>query len=102
MLKDTPEDADLLNNLASHYSSLKKYKTAERYFKKALKIENTHPEATFNSAVMYEKQKRWKKSLSMYEKYLKENPNSGQAKAIKQRIRILNSLAASTHQRRTW
>ena len=102
LLKEYPGDADLYNNLASQYSNLKKYKSADKYFRKALNIEKAHPEATFNSAVLYEKQRRWKKSLSMYEKYLKENPTTPHKNAIKARIRTLNSLAASKGQRRTW
>ena len=102
LLADYPEDADLHNNLASQYSRIKYYKSAERHFRKALKLEPKHPQATFNFAVMYEKRRHWEKALKMYEKFLAENSKSEQAKAVKKRVRTLNSLIAGSYQRRTW
>ena len=102
ILKDYPEDADLYNNLATQYLQNKKYRTAEKYYKKALQINERHSEATFNLAVMYEKQRRWKYSKRMYEKYLQENKGSQYASSVRERIRILNSVVAGTEQRRSW
>ncbi len=94
VLATSPTDAIVLNNLGALYLSMNRLGEAETLLIKAAESGST--EARLNMAALREKEKNWEGARRIFEEMLAaENPGPHRAQ-IRERVRRLRSLAAST------
>jgi protein O-GlcNAc transferase len=79
LLKDNPENFELINLIGAIYLQQKKYNEAITQFKKAIKINTLHPSLYNNLGVAFKKNGDFKGSIKYFEKAIELNPNYSEA-----------------------
>ncbi len=70
--KTIPNDPDLNNSLGLVYLAKERYKLAENYFKKAVKIKKDYTQAKNNLGAAYLKQKKWDLAIKCFQEVLQD------------------------------
>jgi protein O-GlcNAc transferase len=76
ILKERPNDAELLHFLGIVYTQMQQYDSAIEYFKKALQFNTTNAEGYLALAIVIEHQGRPDEALQYYEKAVSLNPHN--------------------------
>lgn len=74
--KKLPETAVTLNKVGIAYHQLMDLRTAERYYKRAIKADKAYPEAVNNLGTVYYAKKSYRKAVGQYKRALKISPYS--------------------------
>ncbi len=74
--KKLPQSAMILNKIGIAYHQLMDLRTAERYYKLAIKANSKYPEAVNNLGTIYYAKKSYRKAVGQYKRALKISPES--------------------------
>ncbi len=74
--KKLPESAVSLNKIGIAYHQLMDLRTAERYYKRAMKADRTYAEAVNNLGTVYYAKRSYRRAVGQYKKALKLSPES--------------------------
>lgn len=96
LLKDRPQDTDVMNNLAAAYEALQRFPEAEKVLLDALAVDDQKFASHINLAGIYLGQERYPDALASIDHALDLAPDVGKAFLIKARICMgMNDLAAA-------
>jgi Flp pilus assembly protein TadD len=73
ILKDNPEDEEVLNNLGVIHHFRRNFKEAEDYLLKTLSVKEDYPDALCNLANLYQDTQRWEEAALQLKKYIAIN-----------------------------
>ncbi|MGE5487174.1 MAG: tetratricopeptide repeat protein [bacterium] len=74
--KTLPQSAVVLNKIGIAYHQLMDFRTAERYYKQAIKKDKKYAEAVNNLGTIYYSNRSYRRAVNQYKKALKISPNS--------------------------
>lgn len=74
--KSLPETAVILNKIGIAYHQLMDFRTAERYYKRAIKKDKKYAEAVNNLGTIYYSNRSYRRAVNQYKKALKISPAS--------------------------
>ncbi len=74
--KSMPETAVLVNKTGIAYHQMLELNTAQKYYKRALKLDKRYPEALNNLGTVYYAQKSYRRAIGQYKKALRQAPMS--------------------------
>jgi tetratricopeptide (TPR) repeat protein len=74
--KQAPESAVIMNKIGIAYHQLGELKSAEKYYKRAIKMDQMYTEAMNNLGTIYYSKKSYRRAIGQYKKVLRIKPNS--------------------------
>jgi tetratricopeptide (TPR) repeat protein len=74
--KSLPETAILANKTGIAYHQMMELNTAQKYYKRALKLNKTYAEALNNLGTIHYAKRSYRRAINQYKKALRQSPNS--------------------------
>jgi len=83
------DDATVLYNIGTHFYNMSQFPDALRYYRKAVGIKSDFTDAIYQIGLTYLNLKKNAEALNAFEEYLRHDPDSERAAAVKRFMEYL-------------